>query len=84
MSDILNVSSFLQEQINTHKEYSLMCGYQCVFIISVNTGTLDTAHIVTLLGSPLLALAESDQLFADLHECMSVGIGIGVSAAVKV
>ena len=61
-----------------------MWGYQCVFIIFVNTGTLDTAHIVTLLGSPLLALAESDQLFADLHECMSVGIGIGVSAAVKV
>ena len=49
-----------------------MCGYQCLFIISVNTGTLDTAHIVTLLGSPLLALAESDQLFADLYECMSI------------
>ena len=72
MSDILNVSSFLQEQINTHKEYSLMCRYQPVFIISVNKGTLDTAHIITFLDGPLLALAESDQLFANLQECMSI------------
>ena len=49
-----------------------MWGYQCVYIISVNTGTLDSAHIVTFLDSPLLAPAESDQLFADLHECMSI------------
>ena len=54
------------------KKYSLMCGYQCVFIISVNTGTLDTAHIDTFLDGPILAPAESDQLFDDLQECMSI------------
>ena len=49
-----------------------MCGYQCVFIISVNIGTLDTARLVTLLGSRILGLAESSLLFADLHECMNI------------
>ena len=49
-----------------------MCGYQCVFIISVSTSTLDMTRLVTLLGSRILGLAESSLLFADLHECMNI------------